>query len=211
MSELQRPGGSRRDGAVILDGPAHLATALVSVRRARANERRRTHPRRRRSYRDPGGGAPTGTVAASPYQLVDGMFYTINDASADLFELVDCGVHGHLWKEFIDGPRRAAAADGCACPTCWPEENPGARRREDLTREKAHAEANRFFKAPPRPWKRRPLSMPVASAAVPAPFTPRERMRAYEVLGHFYATLAYSQRVLHRAAIAAEEAEHPRA
>ncbi|MDX2055670.1 MAG: DEAD/DEAH box helicase [Polyangiaceae bacterium] len=70
----------------------------------RTGDEERTHAGAARIVIPGGERPPTGAVAASPYQLVNGTFYTINDASGDLFELVDCGDHGHLWREFLDGP-----------------------------------------------------------------------------------------------------------
>ncbi|HVW30397.1 MAG TPA: DEAD/DEAH box helicase [Polyangiaceae bacterium] len=54
----------------------------------------------------PGGEQPQdGAVAGSPYWLVEGSFYTINDRGGQLFELADCGVrNGHLWTEFLNSP-----------------------------------------------------------------------------------------------------------
>lgn len=70
----------------------------------RTGDEERTHAGAARILIPGGEQPPTGTVAASPYHLANGTFYTINDASGDLFELVDCGPQGHLWREFLDGP-----------------------------------------------------------------------------------------------------------
>lgn len=67
----------------------------------------------------PGGEqTPSATVSASPFWLVQGDFYSINDRDGDLFELVDCGVnHGHLWTDFLNGPDAPPQLRGGTRPT----------------------------------------------------------------------------------------------
>lgn len=84
--------------------PLGYRADFARERPPRTGDEERTHAGAARIVIPGGERPPTGTVAASPYQLVNGTFYTINDASGELFELTDCGRDGHLWKEFLDGP-----------------------------------------------------------------------------------------------------------
>lgn len=47
---------------------------------------------------------PTGAVAGARYWIVEGAFYTINDANGALFELVNCGQEGLLCSDFLSSP-----------------------------------------------------------------------------------------------------------
>jgi len=58
-----------------------------------------------------------GAVSASPYWVVDGSFYSINDANGALFELADCGNFGHLWTDFLNGPDAPPQLRGGNRPT----------------------------------------------------------------------------------------------
>jgi Lhr-like helicase len=77
----------------------------------------RTHAGAARIVIPGGERPPEGTVANSPFWIVDGSFYSINDANGALFELADCGNHGHLWTEFLNGPDAPAALRGGNRPT----------------------------------------------------------------------------------------------
>jgi DEAD/DEAH box helicase domain-containing protein len=60
---------------------------------------------------------PLGSVSESPFWVVDGSFYSINDANGELFELADCGNQGQLWTEFLNGPDAPAQLRGGNRPT----------------------------------------------------------------------------------------------
>lgn len=53
----------------------------------------------------PGAERPaTGTVAGTRFWIVEGSFYSINDANGELFELVNCGQEGLLSADFLSSP-----------------------------------------------------------------------------------------------------------
>ncbi len=67
----------------------------------------------------PGGDRPpNGRVVASPYWVVDGTFFTINDRNGQLFELADCGLNnGQLSTDFLNGRDAPANLRGGNRPT----------------------------------------------------------------------------------------------
>lgn len=74
-------------------------------RAPRTSDEERTHAGAARIVIPGGEQPPVDNVSASPFWLVEGAFYTINDADGDLFELADCGIpNGHLWTGFLSGP-----------------------------------------------------------------------------------------------------------
>jgi len=98
--------------------PLGYRSDFRSDRSPRTGDEDRTHAGAARILIPGGDQPPAGSVSASPYWLVEGSFYTINDAGGALFELADCGPReGHLSTEFLHGPDAPANLRGGNRPT----------------------------------------------------------------------------------------------
>lgn len=74
-------------------------------RAPRTGEEERTYAGTARMVIPSDGMGPSGLVGTSPYYVVEGRFYTINDANGELFSLADCGRNdGWLSVEHLTGP-----------------------------------------------------------------------------------------------------------